>query len=158
MKILISYDGSKDSKYALDQAIQMVKNSENTLYILTIRTPLTTFQYSSNVPFSDPDLDTGDLNMAHIRERLESREHAHWQGVLNEAKTICRETGIEYRGFLVTGDPRTTICDVAKQENVDMIIMGSRGFSSLKGLILGSASQYTVKHAPCAVLIARPKS
>ena len=155
MKILIAYDGSKDGTNALQQAITFVQNSDNTLSILVVREPTVTFQYSANVPFSDPQVDTGDLDMKHIRERLETREHTHWQGILDGAKDICRKAGVDYHGIYVAGEPRTMICEVARQEKADLLIMGSRGLGMLQRLLLGSASEYAIKHAPCSVLVAR---
>jgi nucleotide-binding universal stress UspA family protein len=43
---------------------------------------------------------------------------------------------------LKQGDPKDTVCEVADEENVDLIIMGSRGMSRLESILSNSVSQY----------------
>jgi nucleotide-binding universal stress UspA family protein len=43
---------------------------------------------------------------------------------------------------LKQGDPKDTVCDVAKEENADLILMGSRGLSRLESILSNSVSQY----------------
>jgi len=67
---------------------------------------------------------------------------------------------LEGRGFEVgthahEGDPATIITRVAGTLGVDLIAMGTRGLSKLKKLMLGSAAQRVVAHAPCPVLTVR---
>mgnify|MGYP000436062324 CR=1 FL=1 len=155
MKILIAYDGSEGSQKALTQAIELARYSKHAATVLAVREPSITFQYSGNVPFSDPDLDTGDMDIAHIRERLEAREREHWEGILNGAKELCVEAGLACETLYEIGDPRTTILEVAKREDVDLLVMGSRGLGAVKRLLLGSVSEYVMHHATCSVLITR---
>ncbi|MGR3276327.1 universal stress protein [Acaryochloris marina] len=53
------------------------------------------------------------------------------------------------------GNPRQEICDFAKEWNADLILMGSRGHSGVKELVLGSISNYVVHHALCSVMVVR---
>ena len=48
------------------------------------------------------------------------------------------------------GDPAERILDCAKREHVDMIVMGTRGLSDLKGLLMGSVSHKVSHLADCA--------
>jgi nucleotide-binding universal stress UspA family protein len=43
---------------------------------------------------------------------------------------------------LKQGDPKTTVCQVAEEEQSDLIIMGSRGFGRLQSILENSVSQY----------------
>jgi nucleotide-binding universal stress UspA family protein len=49
----------------------------------------------------------------------------------------------------------TTIMEYAESENIDLIIIGSRGRTSFKKLLLGSVSSDIIKNAHCAVLVIR---
>ncbi|MFO7274611.1 MAG: universal stress protein [Bacillota bacterium] len=53
------------------------------------------------------------------------------------------------------GEPAEEIVDYARLEQVDLIVMGSRGLSPIKELLLGSVSDKVLRTAPCPVLIAR---
>jgi nucleotide-binding universal stress UspA family protein len=56
---------------------------------------------------------------------------------------------------MIEGSPAEAIINVAETRHSDVIVMGSRGESTLAGLLLGSNSQKVVSHAPCPVLIVR---
>jgi len=53
------------------------------------------------------------------------------------------------------GEPAEEIVDYARLEQVDMIVMGSRGLSPIKEILLGSVSDKVLHTAPCPVLIVR---
>ncbi|MDU0825964.1 MAG: universal stress protein [Negativicoccus succinicivorans] len=50
---------------------------------------------------------------------------------------------------------RETILTVADELNADLIVIGSRGLGSVKGLVLGSASKYVLHHATRPVLVVK---
>lgn len=54
------------------------------------------------------------------------------------------------------GDPAHLITTVAAQHGVDLIVMGTRGNTGLKRLILGSVARNVVTHARCSVLVVPP--
>jgi nucleotide-binding universal stress UspA family protein len=53
------------------------------------------------------------------------------------------------------GDPGPAICDLADELSAEAIVMGSRGRGGLKRALLGSVSDYVVRHAPCTVIVTR---
>jgi len=53
------------------------------------------------------------------------------------------------------GEPAEIIVRVAEEEESDLIVLGSRGMSSRKGIFTGSVSRYVVKHAYCPVLVSK---
>ncbi|MGI6453314.1 MAG: universal stress protein [Syntrophomonadaceae bacterium] len=54
------------------------------------------------------------------------------------------------------GDTAETICEYAKKNGVDLIIVGSRGMNPLAGLLVGSVSSRIIHFAPCPVLVVKP--
>ena len=62
---------------------------------------------------------------------------------------------IETERVMETGSPAPVIADVAEEYNVDLIVMGSRGLGLVKGVLLGSVSQYVVENAKCAVMVVK---
>ena len=53
------------------------------------------------------------------------------------------------------GDPPLAILESAKQQDIQMIVVGARGLKGIKRFLLGSVSQKVLEHAPCSVLIVR---
>jgi len=53
------------------------------------------------------------------------------------------------------GRAATEIVDLAKTENIDLIVMSTHGYSNIKHVLLGSVTENVVRHAPCPVLVVR---
>ena len=53
------------------------------------------------------------------------------------------------------GDVSARIVEQALREEADCIIMGSRGYGSMKSVFLGSSSKYVSQHARCSVFIVK---
>lgn len=56
---------------------------------------------------------------------------------------------------VLIGAPGEVICEVAKDERADMIVMGTRGESLVQALLMGSTSNRVTQLAHCPVLLAR---
>ena len=54
-----------------------------------------------------------------------------------------------------SGDPADTIIEVAEQEESDLIVIGSRGMSSLKSFFMGNVSEQVLRRASCPVLVSK---
>ncbi len=70
------------------------------------------------------------------------------QGVL----AAFRDAGVEARTHLVDDTPSVAIPALAEECDADLIIMGTRGHSGLKHVLLGSVAERTVRMATCSVL------
>lgn len=56
----------------------------------------------------------------------------------------------------VVGTPSAKIIEVARAENVDLIVMATHGRTGLDHLVMGSVAERVVRMAPCPVLTIRP--
>lgn len=79
-----------------------------------------------------------------------------------EVKAVCKEVEQELkslpnksRTFAIEGSPGHMIVEFVKQNDADLVVMGSRGLSGLKELFLGSVSHYVVQKAHCPVFIVK---
>jgi nucleotide-binding universal stress UspA family protein len=68
-----------------------------------------------------------------------------------------RTEGIEVSFLVWTGDPGDVIVDAAEAEHADMVLVGSHGRGVVGRFLLGSVSEHVVRHAPCPVLVVRPR-
>jgi nucleotide-binding universal stress UspA family protein len=57
--------------------------------------------------------------------------------------------------LLVQGEPKDTVCQVAIDEQADLLIMGSRGLSRLESILSNSVSQYVFQLASCPMLLVK---
>ncbi len=84
-----------------------------------------------------------------LREQFESVAHE----IVEDAVAYLRERGITAREMVREGDCARRILEVAGQEDVSLIVIGSRGPSSMAELVLGSVSVEVLRHARCPVLV-----
>jgi nucleotide-binding universal stress UspA family protein len=63
--------------------------------------------------------------------------------------------GREAESKVVRGEPGTAICDVAAEVGADLVVIGAHGKGVIRRVLLGSTSEYVVRHAPCPVLVVR---
>ena len=76
--------------------------------------------------------------------------------ILEQANKIVIKLGIKDAKIQIEdGDPAEQILRCADREKVDLIIVGSRGLSELKGLLMGSVSHKVSQHAKCSCVIVK---
>jgi nucleotide-binding universal stress UspA family protein len=99
-------------------------------------------------PIPSPDIEEKLAQQSAIEEK---------QGyeILEKASKTLHAYGIEAKTILRCGDAATEILDYAKENEVDLIITGSRGLSLMQSWLLGSVSRKLVHYAPCSVLIVK---
>jgi nucleotide-binding universal stress UspA family protein len=82
-----------------------------------------------------------------------------WNSIKDEAKDQLslygdrlRQRGLQVEELTREGYPATVIEEEAERLNADLIVIGSRGRSGLKHLLLGSIAERVVQKSPCPVL------
>ncbi|MFH1328890.1 MAG: universal stress protein [Candidatus Bathyarchaeota archaeon] len=63
--------------------------------------------------------------------------------------------GLSYEEIIVQGFPAEEIIKIAEDERIDLIVMGTRGITGPKRLLLGSTAEEAIKFAQCAVLVVK---
>lgn len=63
--------------------------------------------------------------------------------------------GVEVRTYELWGQAAEEICRFAREQEQDLIVIGSRGRSAFRELVLGSVSSQVLHHAPCPVCVVR---
>ena len=84
--------------------------------------------------------------------------HISYRQALDKAKEILSQANLQNVECVVKldDDPRSAILEEQKKRQANVIVVGNRGLSKVKYLLLGSLSEYLVEHAPCPVLVFRP--
>ena len=64
-------------------------------------------------------------------------------------------TGVPQTRPLLDGEPYIALIDYAKEQEMDMIVLGIRGHTLLEKLLVGSTTDRLIRHAPSPVLAVR---
>lgn len=75
------------------------------------------------------------------------------QEIVDDAVEHLAERQIQAWGLALPGSSARSILETAARENVSLIIMGSRGPSSMADVMLGDVSLEVLRHASCPVLV-----
>jgi nucleotide-binding universal stress UspA family protein len=75
------------------------------------------------------------------------------QEIVDDAVVYLQEREVIARGLALSGDSARVILETAAQEDASLIVIGSRGPSSMADLVLGSVSLEVLRHAHCPVLV-----
>jgi nucleotide-binding universal stress UspA family protein len=142
--ILIAYDGSVDAQAAIDRSGELLKGEPAT--VLAVWERFADIIARSGGGFSAGDIDYDALdqsaeNQAHQLAQ-EGAERAQRAGLTAEARAADREQSIP-----------ATILTQAEAVEASAIVMGTRGLTGLKSLVLGSVSHGVLQHADRPVLI-----
>jgi nucleotide-binding universal stress UspA family protein len=60
---------------------------------------------------------------------------------------------VKFETAIALGPPAPEICSFAEQQNVDLIVTSTHGWTGLKHVMMGSIAEQIVRHAPCSVLV-----
>jgi nucleotide-binding universal stress UspA family protein len=144
MKILIGIDESVFSKDAV-QFVKAMRWPADARFIVLSAVQVGVAAYT--VP--------GDaIGVGPFAEAMEDLTHLHREFTAHAEKEL-RAAGFETEARVLPGDPGEVLVRVAKDENVDLIVVGSHGRTGLTKFVLGSVANHVVTHAPCTVLVAR---
>jgi nucleotide-binding universal stress UspA family protein len=134
-KILVAIDGSKHADQAFEYASDLAKKAEARLLIIHV------FEELGNIGYS-------------IARELEQSDREMLQKYQSRAKRLVTDRYVdvmEAKG----NDVAEEILHIADKENIDTIVVGSRGISEAKEFLLGSVSYKVSHYAKCPVIIVR---
>jgi len=141
-KILVAYDGSSFSKRAIDEAkSQLALVPDTKLHVIAVaeRTGPMTNKVLADA-FTDDQVEYARKLIAEVEEHFAKED-------IPVVTKVVRNTQRE--------NPGKSVCRYAHDEDMDMIIAGSRGLGNVRGIVLGSVSYKIVQDAECPVLIVK---
>ncbi len=152
-KILVPLDGSEHSLRALEIAIQLAKKfgGKVTLvhvYSVSVRPiimPEPTTLTPPGVPVMTP---------AEVSRVVEATRRAGTR-VLQDGEQKVKLENVQVETMLVEGQVVQEITRTAKEGRFDIIVMGARGISKIREMLLGSVSDGVIRHASCPVLVVK---
>lgn len=141
--LLVAVDFSDHSRAALDWALDLARDLGAKVHVIHAYAIPTTAATSYGVA---------------LPEDLWERVRAAADERLAEILERVREARLAGESHLVEGSPADAISDTARSIGADLIVMGTRGLSGLKHVLLGSVAERTLRLAPCPVLTVKTEN
>ncbi len=151
-RILVPMDHSKHSQRAFDVAIQIAKKFGAKITLIHV--------YSVSItPVVVPEPSTLTVGIPISRPEYVSQwtEAARETGsrILAEAENKARAEKVDVDSILIEGHAVQEIVRASKEGNFNLIVMGARGVSHVREMLLGSVTDGVMHHATCPVLVLR---
>lgn len=145
--ILVPVDGSEHSLKAMTVAIEEAKLHGSSLHLIhVVQLPTYSAAVFPGVVIPAPM----------TREYIDSLKK-NVDSWLKKWVEIAKSDGLEVKSTIIE-DSRSvvqSIIEYADREGIDLIIIGTRGLSGFKRLLIGSVSSAVVEHANCNVMVVR---
>jgi nucleotide-binding universal stress UspA family protein len=143
-RILVAVDGSESSEHALNEAIEHAAKWNAELIMVSVVPPISPLAYMGPSPL-------------YLNQYKEAARESH-QRVLTRSRTKIKnehpDIDVETR-LEEDGRPADVIVEIARDEDVDMIVMGNRGIGGITGWVLGSTSRRVVDSCTKPILIVK---
>jgi len=142
--ILVPTDGSKVAEKAVEHAIDLAQKYDAKLHALYV-----------------VDTDAVDIGLGTEQvERIKAGKFDEMEELQNRAKKATNavgeaaaEHGIEVIEDVAAGRPHRSINEYAKKNDIDLIVMGSKGRSGVRRALLGSVTERTLRSTYIPVLV-----
>jgi nucleotide-binding universal stress UspA family protein len=141
-KILVPIDGSECSLNAAKYATRIAKNENARLFCIHVIGSVP-YGYASSPPAIDQ-------YFKDLEEKVQS-----WFDKVRDMAKIEGIAGVETETFTDVKSIIGSVIDYATSRDVDLIVIGTRGRTGLKRLLMGSVANGVVQHAHCSVLLVR---
>ena len=139
--ILVATDFSEPSAVAMAYGRDLARSYQATLHVLHVVEDVM-MRYSPEVGFAVPDLQR-DLEQAARRDLNAA--------ITADDRNTLKVVDVVQTSFSVSAG----ITEYAKNNAIDLIVVGTHGRGAVKQLLLGSAAERVVRTAPCPVLAVR---
>ncbi|MDO5036737.1 MAG: universal stress protein [Tissierellia bacterium] len=139
-KILVATDGSKLASKAIETAVDLAKQNQAKLYILTVVPEAAYYEHYPMVFPYGPEVLKANEERAKV--------------LLDEAKKQVAYDG-NVETYYALGSAGKEIIDFSNDHDVDLIVLGNRGLGAFSRTLLGSVSNKVINHSQRSVLVVK---
>lgn len=154
-KILVAIDGSEPSMDAADYAILMARIYNSSLTALHVIPEKIMYEYQDKID-SDVPFDASD-NTDSLRRIVEMPRQEIEENSFRKIKEKCKENNVKVNTEVISNAKSIVaqVVDYAESNNADLIVVGTRGRTGFKKLLLGSVASGLVTYAHCPVMVVK---
>lgn len=138
--IMVPYDKSEAANHAFEYAIDLAAKYNSNISIVEC--------VSTQVP-TDPYFGAAYIETTKLLKEDAVKSTSSLESRLKELKIQYKIDILEVRSVT------DSLITYAESHNVDLIVMGSRGFGGFKKLLIGSVASGVSQHSKCPVLIVK---
>lgn len=138
--ILVPTDFSEDADRALATAVELAKQLDGRIVLLHVN--------QIEAPIAYPGFAAGAIVPDDYYRAVRAEAKAQVEKAAKEASA----SGVDVGGRTIIGPASVAIVTEAEELAADLIVMGTRGLTGLKHVLLGSVAERVVRTAPCPVL------
>ncbi len=158
-KIMILTDGSKDAEYAAQFGMSIAKRYNAEVYACTIvntqqkiiQRHVTTYEDVGHGKILGETMGYSEAIINRLRQRLMDDAAKLAENV----RKIADEKGIKAEIIVKDGKPATEILKIARDKQIDLLVLGSTGKGSISKMMVGSISEKVASTAKCSVLVVK---
>jgi nucleotide-binding universal stress UspA family protein len=147
MRVLLASDGSPHASAAMDL---LAKLGLPRSAVVTLLNVVETHDY-----LTSHLLATGRSDLRRLAEEVIQARKQAGADMLEKARNALKRRNLTADTLVAEGHPAEAILQTAERIRADLVVMGSRGLTGMKRLLLGSVSHKVVRHAPCSVLVVK---
>lgn len=153
-KILVALDIKEDYTHVFNQALDLAVATRADIHLLSVLTEsydylVPTRYYPGSMGYVTSMDDTFWSNSQTELKEIKERGIRTLTRLCSQAN----DKGVQAGFSQVDGEPGKVICEHAKSQAADLVIVGSHGRRGLNELLVGSVSSYVMHRAPCSVMI-----
>jgi nucleotide-binding universal stress UspA family protein len=152
-KILVPLDGSEHSTKALSFAIEIARKFGGKLTLVHVYSVVVTtgmmYEPTSAGVMRIPVLSDAEVS------RLVQYARETGNRILAEGEQRVSAEKVEVDSILTEGRVVEEISRVAKEGRFDLIVIGARGVSHIREILLGSVTEGLMHHVSCPILVVK---
>jgi nucleotide-binding universal stress UspA family protein len=141
-RIVVGHDGSQGATQALTMALELADKIE--LSVLLVRA------WSIGTAPRPPEAKFG-----YVPSQREMSESVQASLIADAAPHVASFPHLDVSYRVVWASPSKSLIEISR--NAYMLVVGSRGLGGFAGMVLGSVSEQSIRHATCPVLVVRPR-
>lgn len=145
-KILVATDGSAHSLWAARHAAKVGKAMEAEITVLSVIPKAPNIKGHEGLAIE---------SIATFERNIEEGMRRAAQEALDKTAIVFAELGMKANTRIEKGSPDEVICKIAETEGFDEIVMGSRGYGGIKGMLLGSVTNKVIHRSSVTTTIVK---
>ncbi|NWG11398.1 universal stress protein [Candidatus Bathyarchaeota archaeon] len=154
-KILVPLDGSEHSIKALEVATQIAKKFEGKITLIHVYSitpgPVMMPEPTTLTPSGFPVMAPTEISKVVDAARKAGNR------ILEDGEQKVKAEGVQVEKIIVEGHTVQEIVRTAKEGKFHLIVIGARGVSHIRELLLGSVTDGVIHHASSPVLVVKPQ-